>query len=72
MQEYIKNIYLPNATDNDIRQLLDLYPADITQGSPYDTGILNALTPEFKRVASILGDAAFQVSSLRLLVRVKV
>ena len=40
--------------------LLTLYPQDVTQGSPYDTGTENALTPEFKRLASILGDFAFQ------------
>ena len=29
---------------------------DVTQGSPYGTGTLNALTPQFKRLASIQGD----------------
>ena len=29
---------------------------DVTQGSPYGTGTLNALTPQFKRIASIHGD----------------
>ena len=33
---------------------------DVTQGSPYGTGTLNALTPEFKRIASIQGDILFQ------------
>ena len=33
---------------------------DITQGSPYGTGALNALTPQFKRIASIQGDLIFQ------------
>jgi len=33
---------------------------DVTQGSPYGTGTLNALTPQFKRIASILGDITFQ------------
>ena len=41
-------------------ELLTLYPQDVTQGSPYDTGTQNALTPEFKRIASILGDFVFQ------------
>ena len=40
--------------------LLTLYPENVTQGSPYDTGTQNALTPEFKRIASILGDFVFQ------------
>ena len=33
---------------------------DVTQGSPYGTGTLNALTPHFKRIASIQGDITFQ------------
>jgi acetylcholinesterase len=41
-------------------KLLTLYPQNVTQGSPYDTGTQNALTPEFKRIASILGDFEFQ------------
>ena len=41
-------------------ELLALYPQNVTQGSPYDTGNQNALTPEFKRIASILGDVVFQ------------
>jgi len=32
---------------------------DVTQGSPYSTGTLNALTPQFKRIASIQGDITF-------------
>ena len=41
-------------------KLLTLYPQNVAQGSPYDTGTQNALTPEFKRIASILGDYVFQ------------
>ena len=41
-------------------ELLTLYPQNVTQGSPYDTGTQNALTPEFKRIASLLGDITFQ------------
>jgi acetylcholinesterase len=41
-------------------ELLTLYPQNVTLGSPYDTGTQNAFTPEFKRIASILGDLMFQ------------
>ena len=41
-------------------QLLTLYPQNVTLGSPYDTGAQNALTPQFKRFSSILGDVFFQ------------
>jgi acetylcholinesterase len=56
----LKEFIFPNATDAQIDELLKLYPQDVTQGSPYDTGAQNALTPEFKRIASILGDLEFQ------------
>jgi len=57
---YIKTIWLPGAADADLAKLAKLYPADITDGSPYDTSILNALTPQSKRIASFQGDAVFQ------------
>ncbi|KAI0790999.1 carotenoid ester lipase precursor [Abortiporus biennis] len=60
LKTYLKTFFLPTATDADVNKLLSVYPDDITQGSPFDTGILNALTPEFKRVAAILGDLVFQ------------
>ena len=40
--------------------MLTLYPQDPTQGSPFDTGTQNELTPQFKRIASLLGDFVFQ------------
>lgn len=43
-----------------IDTLLNEYPADITQGSPFGTSVLNALTPQFKRIAAFQGDAVFQ------------
>ena len=41
-------------------ELLTLYPQNVTQGSPYDTGTQNAITPQFKRLASFLGDYELQ------------
>jgi hypothetical protein len=41
-------------------ELLTLYPQNPTLGSPYDSGTQNELTPQFKRIASILGDFIFQ------------
>lgn len=57
---YVQTIFLPNVSDSDLAELLTEYPADITEGSPFDTGILNAITPEFKRIAAFQGDAVFQ------------
>ncbi|KAF8485466.1 carotenoid ester lipase precursor [Gautieria morchelliformis] len=58
--QYMKTVYAVGATDAEITRILQLYPADITQGSPYDTSILNALTPQFKRLASLQGDIFIQ------------
>ncbi|KAG6824132.1 hypothetical protein H0H87_012506, partial [Tephrocybe sp. NHM501043] len=44
----------------EVENIQSFYPADITQGSPFDTGILNAVTPQFKRIASFIGDGVFQ------------
>ncbi|KAF8955263.1 carotenoid ester lipase precursor [Flammula alnicola] len=57
---YIKTVFLPGTPDAQITQLAALYPSDITQGSPFDTGILNALTPQYKRIAAFQGDGVFQ------------
>ena len=39
---------------------MTLYPSDPTQGSPFDTGADNALSPQYKRLAALQGDLAFQ------------
>jgi hypothetical protein len=59
LHTFLQEFVFP-ATDAQIDELLTLYPQDVTQGSPYDTGTQNALTPQFKRMTSILGDFAFQ------------
>lgn len=46
-------------SDPEMDDLLELYPSDIVQGSPYETGIFNALTPQ----ASSLEDRPFRVYS---------
>ncbi|KAH9891908.1 carotenoid ester lipase precursor [Cubamyces lactineus] len=60
LRSYVVDNYMPELTTDDLDNLMTLYPADITQGSPFDTGILNALTPEFKRLAAMQGDLVFQ------------
>ena len=40
-------------------RILKCVVQDVTQGSPYGTRTLNALTPQFKRIASIQGDITF-------------
>lgn len=56
----MSQVYLAGAPSDEIDQLLDFYPDNVTQGSPFDTGNLNALTPQFKRLAALQGDMVFQ------------
>ncbi|KAF9478210.1 carotenoid ester lipase precursor [Pholiota conissans] len=57
---YVNTVFLPGSSLSDIKALASLYTSDITQGSPFDTSILNALTPQFKRIAAFQGDGVFQ------------
>lgn len=34
--------------------VLDYYPEDPAKGSPYNTGSENAITPQYKRIASFV------------------
>ncbi|KIP02703.1 hypothetical protein PHLGIDRAFT_78736 [Phlebiopsis gigantea 11061_1 CR5-6] len=58
-QDYIHSNYLHNATAEQIEKLMELYPQDPVQGSPFDTGANNVLTPEYKRIAAVAGDLVF-------------
>ncbi|KAJ3551121.1 hypothetical protein NM688_g4916 [Phlebia brevispora] len=60
VKSYLASYYLPTASDSDLNQLLELYPQNLTEGSPFDTGFLNAITPQYKRLAAIQGDLIFQ------------
>ncbi|KAI0091261.1 carotenoid ester lipase precursor [Irpex rosettiformis] len=57
---YISSNYFPDATAAEIDDLLELYPDDVTLGSPFDTGNANVIAPQFKRLAAIQGDYLFQ------------
>ncbi|KAJ7623847.1 carotenoid ester lipase precursor [Mycena polygramma] len=56
---YLRSNFFPKATPDEIAQLAVLYPDDPTQGSPFDTGSANQLTPQFKRLAAFQGDYIF-------------
>ncbi|KAF9265193.1 alpha/beta-hydrolase [Marasmius fiardii PR-910] len=55
-----RSYWQPGLSDDELNNLLEAYPENPTQGSPYDTGVLNTLTPEFKRFSSLQGDAVLQ------------
>ncbi|KAF4591075.1 hypothetical protein EYR40_009675 [Pleurotus pulmonarius] len=57
---YIKTFFMPQSTNTELDQVLAFYPSDLTKGSPFNTGILNALSPQFKRIAAFQGDFIFQ------------
>ncbi|KAJ7480554.1 carotenoid ester lipase precursor [Mycena latifolia] len=58
--QYIQTYWLPQATTAQGVTLNTLYPSDLIDGSPFDTGLLNNLTPQFKRIAAFQGDSVFQ------------
>ncbi|KAH6899249.1 carotenoid ester lipase [Coprinopsis sp. MPI-PUGE-AT-0042] len=59
-REYVNWNYYPTATKAQIDEIARVYPDDITQGSPFDTGTANAITPQFKRLSAFQGDWLFQ------------
>ncbi|KAJ7046422.1 carotenoid ester lipase precursor [Mycena alexandri] len=58
--EYVQSVWIPGATTAQANTLQQLYSSDILDGSPFDTGLLDALTPQFKRLAAFQGDGVFQ------------
>ncbi|KAH9808343.1 lipase [Melampsora americana] len=69
LKKYLSRL-VPKASQAQIELITQVYPQDPTQGSPFNTGILNTLTPVFKQYAAIFGDVGFQ--GLRRLVSRKV
>ncbi|KAF8893681.1 carotenoid ester lipase precursor [Gymnopilus junonius] len=59
-RDYVSQIWLPQVPAAELAPLWSYYPSDPRQGSPFDTGLLNAITPQFKRNAAFQGDAVFQ------------
>ncbi|KAJ7719222.1 hypothetical protein DFH07DRAFT_784678 [Mycena maculata] len=51
--------YLPAASTDQMAQIGRLYPDNPTRGSSFDTGTVNQITPEFKRLAAFQGDYVF-------------
>ncbi|KAN0139659.1 Alpha/Beta hydrolase fold [Lactarius tabidus] len=59
LKVYLKQYMMPKAKDSEVDLLLQYYPDDQRAGSPFDTGIKNALSPQFKRTAALQGDFVF-------------
>ncbi|KAI0041133.1 alpha/beta-hydrolase [Auriscalpium vulgare] len=60
VRAYLAANYFKSVPSADIDAILAAYPNDTAQGSPFDTGTLNAVTPQFKRLAALQGDLVFQ------------
>ncbi|KAF2155568.1 alpha/beta-hydrolase [Myriangium duriaei CBS 260.36] len=60
--EYLQS-YFPTVADPSlIPNLVASYPDHASAGSPFNTGILYNIYPEFKRMAAILGDITFTLT----------
>ncbi|KAH6917979.1 carotenoid ester lipase [Coprinopsis sp. MPI-PUGE-AT-0042] len=59
-KQWVKGTFLTTLSDAQVDRIAELYPQDITKGSPFNTGVFNALTPQFKRLAAFQGDGVFQ------------
>ncbi|KIJ40555.1 hypothetical protein M422DRAFT_230113 [Sphaerobolus stellatus SS14] len=57
---FLHSNYYPKASNAEFDILAVFYPSNPTVGSPFNTGDLNALTPQFKRIAAFQGDFEFQ------------
>ncbi|KAL5332203.1 Alpha/Beta hydrolase protein [Aspergillus crustosus] len=66
-KDYFNSIWWPMATSDEMDRLAELYPQDPTAGSPFDTGILNSITPQYKRISALTGDYSFESQRRQLL-----
>ncbi|KAF7309409.1 Carboxylic ester hydrolase [Mycena indigotica] len=57
---WVRTNWMPQATTAQTNDFASLYTSSLIDGSPFGTLILNALTPQFKRIAAFQGDAVFQ------------
>jgi hypothetical protein len=57
---FINANYIPNANQTTLNTLAQLYPNDPAVGSPFNTGMRNQITPQWKRLSAFQGDLIFQ------------
>ncbi|CAK4031873.1 Lipase 5 [Lecanosticta acicola] len=67
LHDYVASYFPANPTvDQDVTNLLTYYPDEPLEGqpagSPFRTGPLNNIYPQFKRLAAILGDLTFTLA----------
>ncbi|TVY78429.1 putative secreted lipase, partial [Lachnellula suecica] len=59
---YLSDVFFADASTAQLEELAATYADTTTDGSPFRTGLLNDLYPQFKRVAAILGDLTFTLT----------
>lgn len=62
LTNYLKDLYFANASKDQIRTFVEMYPEDISAGSPFRTSIFNEWNAGFKRRAALLGDIVFTLT----------
>lgn len=62
LSTHLKTLYFNNAPSSLIDQLVATYPETSDEGSPFRTGILNNISPQFKRFSALIGDVVFTLS----------
>ena len=53
---YIRSDYYPKTPLHELDAVLQLYPSDPSEGSPFNTSSNNTLSPQYKRISAIQGD----------------
>ncbi|EMD39462.1 hypothetical protein CERSUDRAFT_91971 [Gelatoporia subvermispora B] len=56
---YLMQEALPGISMKDVEEIFALYPSDPAAGSPFGTGAMYAITPEYKRLSAIIGDLEY-------------
>ncbi|PBP20401.1 lipase 4 [Diplocarpon rosae] len=64
---YLRDEFFLDATQAQIEALVATYPDDPAAGSPFGTGGLYSVYPQYKRLAAILGDLTFTLTRRLLL-----
>lgn len=67
MVTYLNDFYFPQTDRSIVEGYVNSYPDSSSAGSPYGTGPFNDVYPQFKRLASLLGDQLFTLQRRRVL-----
>lgn len=59
-RSFLKYNYLSDVPDQNVSDVMELYPDNRSDGSPFNTSVFNAITSQYKRNAAFQGDVVFQ------------